>query len=317
MPSNSAVEKPAPAAVAGTKGEISPAPSLRSVLQPYLSPAAEIDWTDATLPVGRIVNRTPGLEANSLYFDNPEWTRNYFNACHRDENFRARWQSACGSWDGKIVVDIGCGPGNVFATLGGAPELLIGADVSRGALQMARKLGYQPILADAHELPFISGFADIVVVNATLHHCDDMARVLAEAARLVAPGGILVTDHDPQLSAWNFKGLAKWAWILRLTAYRWLKLGFHGTTEEQSLALQSEIHHVPGSGVTRELYDSVLGSLGFDVETYFHNNEVGSSALAGDCGRARLRYRMAQALSGLDPKSRDCALSILCRATRR
>jgi SAM-dependent methyltransferase len=294
-----------------------PVGSVRSLLEPYLAPSADINWEDATLPVSRIVHRSSGLEANSRYFDNPVWTRNYFDRCHRDAQFRSRWQSAAGPWDGKIVVDIGCGPGNVFATLGGTPSLLIGADVSRGALQMARQIGYQPILADAHDLPFISGFADLVVVNATLHHCDDMARVLAEAARLVAPGGVLVTDHDPQLSAWNFKGLAKWAWVLRLTAYRWLKIGFHGTAEEQTLALQSEIHHVPGSGVTRELYDSVLAPLGFDVETYFHNNEVGAAALEGDHGPARAKYRIAQALSGLDPDSRDGALSILCRATRR
>jgi SAM-dependent methyltransferase len=55
--------------------------------------------------------------------------------------------------------------------------------------------------------PFVDAFADLVVLNATLHHCDDMAKVLAEAARLVRPGGMLVTDNDPQVTAWNWKGL--------------------------------------------------------------------------------------------------------------
>ncbi|GAX44085.1 type 11 methyltransferase [Tolypothrix sp. NIES-4075] len=49
-------------------------------------------------------------------------------------------------------------------------------------------------------------FADIVVANATVNHCDDMGRILREAARLVRPGGLLFTDQDPQRSAWNFKG---------------------------------------------------------------------------------------------------------------
>jgi ubiquinone/menaquinone biosynthesis C-methylase UbiE len=290
--------------------------SLRSLLQPYVAPTADVNWEDENLPTCRIRDRTPGLEANSLYFDNPGWAQDYFDTCHRDAQFRSRWQCATGPWDGKIVVDIGCGPGNVFASVGGSPKLLIGADVSRGALEMARKVGYHPILADAHELPFISGFADIVVVNATLHHCDDMARVLAEAGRLVAPGGILMTDHDPQLSAWNFRGPAKWTWNLRLTVYRWLKKGFHGSTEQQSLGLQSEVHHIPGSGVTQNLYESVLTPLGFDVEIYHHNNEVGASVLQGDFGRARTKYRLAQAISGVNPNSREGALSILCRATR-
>jgi SAM-dependent methyltransferase len=290
--------------------------SLRSLLQPYLSPTAEVNWGNEDLPVCEVKNRTPGLDANSLYFDHEDWALNYFEHCHRDPQFRARWHRATGAWDGKIVVDIGCGPGNVFATVGGDPKLLIGVDVSRGALRMAGELGYSPILADAHALPFISGFADIVVVNAALHHCDDMARVLSEAGRLVAPGGVLVTDHDPQLSAWDFKGPAKWAWDLRLFVYRWLKMGFHGSIEEQSLGLQSEIHHMPGSGVTRDLYATVLTPMGFDVQVFCHNNEVGASAFADDFGRSRMKYRLAQAISGVNPNTPEAALSLLCRATR-
>jgi SAM-dependent methyltransferase len=290
--------------------------SVRRLLEPYIAGTAEVNWADENLPVCPVRNRTAGLEANSHYFDNVEWARNYFNHCHRDAQFRSRWQSATRSWDGKIVVDIGCGPGNVFATLGGAPKLLIGVDVSRGALRMASQVGYAPILADAHDLPFASGFADIVVLNAALHHCDDMALVLAEAARLVAPGGMLVTDHDPQLSAWNFRGAAKWAWNLRLILYRWLKRGFHRSIEEQRLGLLSEIHHLPSSGVTRHLFESVLTPLGFDVEVHCHNNEVGASVLQGDFGRARSKYRIAQAISGINPNSREGALSLLCRATK-
>ena len=65
---------------------------------------------------------------------------------------------------------------------------------------MAQKIGYMPVLADAQYLPFVSGFADIVTLNAALHHCDDMVQALTEAARLVCPGGLLITDHDPQIS---------------------------------------------------------------------------------------------------------------------
>ena len=86
-----------------------------------------------------------------------------------------------------------------------------------------------PVLADATALPFVSGFADVVVLNAALHHCDDMGAMLAEAARLVKPGGLLVTDHDPQRSAWDYKGLAKLLWNGRLILYKLTGHGFHKT----------------------------------------------------------------------------------------
>ncbi len=300
----------------GKSGIAADSAALKTALLPYLADHSVVSWADENLPTCPIGYRSPGLDANSLYFNNRGWAKSYFDGCHRDARFRSRWLATTGAWDNKIVVDVGCGPGNVYATIGGAPKLLIGVDVSRGALEMAREIGYQPMLADAHAMPFVSAFADIVVLNATLHHCDDMRRVLAESARLVAPGGMLVTDHDPQLSAWDFKGPAKWAWNARVVVYRWLKKGFHGTVEEQSLALQSEIHHAPGRGVTQNLYEEVLAPLGFEVETFFHNNEVGSAALQGDIGRARAKYRIAQRVSGLDPNSRDAALSILCRARK-
>jgi SAM-dependent methyltransferase len=303
-----------PAHVAPSK--TSPPLSVQQKLAPYLHPAARVDWTDADLPVCPIRHATAGLEANRRYFNQPQWAENYFKYCHRNDRFRSRWQAASGSWDDKIVVDIGCGPGNVFATVGGHPELLIGVDISLGALAMARKLAYVPILADAHDLPFISGFADIVVLNAALHHCDYMDLVLTEAARLVAPGGILVTDHDPQLSAWNFKGLAKLAWEVRLTVYPLLKKGFHRSTEEQSVVLASEIHHEPGHGVTREFFRNALEPLGFRVELFPHNHNTGAEVLHGQRGRSDLKFRIAQHLSGLDPDSPEAGLSLLCRATR-
>ncbi|WP_196809467.1 class I SAM-dependent methyltransferase [Gillisia sp. JM1] len=52
---------------------------------------------------------------------------------------------------------------------------------------MQKKSGYLPVLADVSNLPFKSGFADTVILNAALHHCDDMPAVLSEAARILKP----------------------------------------------------------------------------------------------------------------------------------
>jgi len=291
-------------------------PDLRESFRSYISPTAQVDWSDTALPACPIRSRSPGLEANHRYFGHPEWARSYFKYRHRSERFRRRWQAACGSWDDKIVVDIGCGPGNVFATVGGRPKLLIGVDVAKGSLEMASEVGYQPMLADAHALPFVSGFADLVVMNATLHHCDDMACVLAEASRLVALGGILVTDHDPQLTAWKFRGPAKWAWQAGITSYLWPKKGYHRSGRARVAAFRSEIHNAPGRGVTPQLYESILKPRGFNIELHPHNHSCGASALHGNIGRSGQKHRLTQLLSGINPDSRMAALSILCRAVK-
>ena len=254
--------------------------------------------------------------ANACYFGHPVWAESYFHACHRDQNFIDRWQVATGAWQDKVVVDVGCGPGNVFASLGGSPRLLIGVDISLGALKMAEKIGYYPLLADAQDLPLRSEIADIVVVNATIHHCDDMEAVLKEAARLVKPGGVLVCDHDPQKSAWDFKGFARFLWRVRLPIYRFIKRGGHATKSEQMCALASEAHHVPGDGLTIEFYYSILDPMGFSTLVYPHSHALGSDVFTGEIDQPPMKYRLAQWLSGINPNSPGAALSLMCVATK-
>ncbi len=291
--------------------------SYLDVLRPYLQPRAEVRDEEG-IPQAAILSRTPGLEANAHYFSHPQWTAQWLKHVHRYPELRERWHAVAGKWDGKVIVDIGCGPGNLFANLGGSPALLIGVDVARGSLEQAARLGYTPLLADAQALPLRSSIADIVALNATLHHCDDMRRVLLESARLVKPGGVLVVDHDPHRSAWAFRGLGSWLWKARTPLYRLLKRGGHSAEEdEQRWALATEIHHEPGDGVTEDLFCTTLEPLGFDVQIIPHNHHIGRAVLEGRMGRAPLQIRLGQRLSGIRPDSREAALSLLCVAKRR
>ena len=288
-----------------------------SLIQPLLKPDAAIHYREVILASKIISNNiSTSLVANACYFDNPAWAAGYFNACHRDQSFIERWQVATGTWQDKVVVDVGCGPGNVFASLGGSPRLLIGVDISLGALKMAERIGYHPLLADAQDLPLRSEIADIVVVNATLHHCDDMVAVLKEAARLVKPGGVLVCDHDPQKTAWDFKGVAHFLWRTRLPIYRFINRGGHATKSEQRCVLASEAHHVPGDGLSIEFYHSILDPMGFSTHIYPHNHTVGSDVFTGEAGHSPMKYRLAQWLSGINPNSPGAALSLMCVSTK-
>jgi len=287
------------------------------ILQEYLSWDKTVSFNKNAIPECLIPNPSCWLLANSYYFGHPEWAKNYFDSCHRHANFKERWIAATGGWDNKIVIDIGCGPGNLYATLGGTPKILIGVDVSRGALEMAKEIGYSPLLADAQNLPFVSKFADIVAVNATLHHCDDMSKALSEAARLVRLGGLLVIDHDPQLTAWNFKGIAMLFYKVRLAIYKMFLSNLHIPKEERLCALSTETHHKPGDGVTPNLFRSILEPMGFEVKLYPHNHTVGADVLSGNIGKPpHWRYRLGQFLSGINPYSSEAALSLMCIAQR-
>jgi ubiquinone/menaquinone biosynthesis C-methylase UbiE len=288
---------------------------MMSAIKPFLVANAEITAAENYLACP-IPHPSEALKANAYYFSHPEWANEYLTYCHRSEAFRSRWQAAIGDLTDKVVIDIGCGPGNIFATLQGKPKLLIGIDVAAGSLELAGKQGYLPVLADATKLPFISGFADIVTLNAALHHCEDMTAVLKEAARLVKPGGIIVTDHDPQLSAWNYKGLAKLLWNGRLIIYKVIGHGFHKTDSQQAWGLACEIHHKPGHGVTREFFMDILKPLGFAVQVYPHNHELGEEVLQGQKGKAEFKYRLGNLLSGRNPNSDASALSLMCVASK-
>ena len=288
---------------------------MKERIKEFLLPNAVIKDSGSYLECP-IHQPSEGLKANAYYFSHPEWAEEYLTYCHRSEAFIGRWSAAVGDWTDKVVVDIGCGPGNVFASLQGKPKLLIGIDVAAGSLELARKQGYLPILADATSLPFVSGFADVVVLNAALHHCEDMAAILKEAARLVKPGGLIVTDHDPQLSAWDYKGMAKLLWNARLLLYRITGHGFHKTDSQQSWGLACEIHHKPGHGVTKEFFMNILSPLGFNVNVYPHNHELGAEVLKGQKGKAELKYRLGNILSGRNPNADRSALTLMCVARK-
>jgi SAM-dependent methyltransferase len=286
-----------------------------STIGPYIK-AGENFTFNGTYFEFPIDKPSEAIKSNAYYFNHPEWAEEYLIYCHRSPSFKSRWIKAIGNWDNKIVVDIGCGPGNIYATLSGKPRLLIGIDVAPKSLEFAKDLGYTSVLADATDLPFISGFADIVVLNAALHHCENMELVLKEAARLLKPGGTLVTDHDPQLSAWDYKGAAKLLWNSRKLIYRLTGRGFHKTTSQQYWGLACEIHHKPGHGVSNAFFKETLEPLGFKVNVYPHNHELGEEVLEGKKGKPEFKYQLGNILSGRNPFADKSALSLMCLAQK-
>jgi len=103
------------------------------------------------------------------------------------------------------LLDIGTGTGRLLEVLAPRAESVIGIDQSREMLALARanlqRAGLDNAevrLADMYALPFEAASFDAVTVHHVLHYADDPAAALAEAARVLRPGGTaLVVDFAP------------------------------------------------------------------------------------------------------------------------
>jgi ArsR family transcriptional regulator len=99
------------------------------------------------------------------------------------------------------LVDVGTGTGRMIELFGPRAAHAIGIDRSSDMLRLARvKLeaaGIQSSLrqGDMYALPLPDGAADSVIIHQVLHYAHSPAAAIAEAARVLAPGGtLLVVD---------------------------------------------------------------------------------------------------------------------------
>jgi ubiquinone/menaquinone biosynthesis C-methylase UbiE len=118
---------------------------------------------------------------------------------------------------GAQVVEVGCGTGVLTRAIAGREQVdsVVGVDVAASLLDRARRLAADRpavrfVQADARELPFADASFDVAVFDSTLSHVPEPERALAEAFRVLRPGGRLAAfdgdyatttvalgDHDP------------------------------------------------------------------------------------------------------------------------
>ena len=88
---------------------------------------------------------------------------------------------------GALVVDVACGRGGTLDLLAGRGLLSVGVDLAPSHPRA--------VIGDAHALPLRGGVWDAVVCECSISTFADPAQALAEAARVLRPGGLLaMTD---------------------------------------------------------------------------------------------------------------------------
>ncbi|MGE3711924.1 MAG: ArsR/SmtB family transcription factor, partial [Hyphomicrobiaceae bacterium] len=104
-----------------------------------------------------------------------------------------------------LLVDLGTGTGRMLELLAGCYEHAIGIDANQAMLSYARarldksdRPRSQVRHGDIYSLALDDGVADAVIVHQVLHYLTDPKRALAEASRVLAPGGrLVVVDFAP------------------------------------------------------------------------------------------------------------------------
>ncbi len=98
------------------------------------------------------------------------------------------------------ALEVGCGTGHWLSVLAGQVGQVFGLDLSRGMLLEARRQAPAAGLVQGQAgcLPFAGARFDLIVCVNALHHFPDPRAFIAEARRLLRPGGALVNvGMDP------------------------------------------------------------------------------------------------------------------------
>ena len=113
-----------------------------------------------------------------------------------------------GSVKGATVVDLGCGGGLLSVPMLERGANVIGVDLSSGSLETAKRMSNgkgKYLQGDIRKVELPNGCADFVLLADVLDHIQDYFKALAEARRILKPGGLLyVNTINRTFRSWFF-----------------------------------------------------------------------------------------------------------------
>jgi ubiquinone/menaquinone biosynthesis C-methylase UbiE/DNA-binding transcriptional ArsR family regulator len=170
---------------------------------------ASLDPTDLTLARDHAraeAVQTARAEAAQSYFKAHAAEWDSIRALHVAESqVEAAMDEALGEGPFDLLVDLGTGTGRILELFGPRAAKALGFDLNHDMLAYARMklehagLGHAQVRhGDLYNVPLPDGAADAVVLHQVLHFLDDPRTALAEASRVLKPGGkLLVVDFAP------------------------------------------------------------------------------------------------------------------------
>lgn len=171
----------------------------------------------------------------------------------------AAWARALGHLLPPLVVaDLGCGDGYLTVEASRFAKRVIAVDHSDTALARARALARRRRVAnidwkrgELEKLPLADGSVDVALLSQALHHAADPGRALAEATRILKPGGrVLLLElrrHDEQ-------------WVRERLGDTWLGFADDELTRMMEAAGLGEVRVTVGARRQRDPFTVLIAS---------------------------------------------------------
>jgi len=128
----------------------------------------------------RLRNSVDAADYDWRAFDSPIWLQRYWQ--------RARHRIVCGWIDAEPVVDVGCGSSRIVVDLAKA----LGIDIRLNKLRWLRARHERLTLASGDGLPLRTASVGTLITSEVIEHVTNPDEHLAEAARVLRPGGTLI-----------------------------------------------------------------------------------------------------------------------------
>jgi len=198
------------------------------------------------------------------------------------------------SWQGKTVLDLGCGGGFMAEALARRGAIVTGVDPAAAAIAIAarhadsQQLPIHYIVASGENLPLPSGSMDYVVCVDVLEHVQDLGAVLDEVARVLRPAGVFLFDTI------NRTGLA--ALIVVTLGENILRLLPHGTHDPAKFIKPHEIETQMKARGFGDCSFAGLGPIGLNrnLDFIFGRLPILSIMYMGHASRIREAARIPQ-----------------------
>ncbi len=134
------------------------------------------------------------------------WAREHLSRVQLARDFHLRLIEEFRPIPGACVLDLGCGTAGAGVAVALAGARVTGLDASAHMLRLAGIRAGEDgavvalVLGDAHRLPFADATFDVCICDQVIEHMEEYSSLLAEAHRVLSPGGLLLLSAPHRLA---------------------------------------------------------------------------------------------------------------------